>query len=119
MPAMHIGMPFKPWVPTRRIHSTVLRPFRPGTLSRHDEAAMQDFGSESLTTLTRLRMDILEINDMWRVLKFTLLVRIAMRPKPLMPTSWLALTAVRASCSHKSPATVFQCLKTHGSMDLI
>ncbi|GFW46120.1 hypothetical protein TNCV_3277371 [Trichonephila clavipes] len=33
----------------------VLRQFRPGTLSRHDEAAMQDFGSESLTTLTRLR----------------------------------------------------------------
>ncbi|GFV81723.1 uncharacterized protein TNCV_1703781 [Trichonephila clavipes] len=34
-----------------------------------------------------------------RVLKFTLLVRIAMLPKPLLPVSWLVLVDIRAICS--------------------
>ncbi|GFV39827.1 hypothetical protein TNCV_2478431 [Trichonephila clavipes] len=63
-------------------------------------------------------VDILELNGKWRVCKFALLVRLAIRPKPLLSTSCLVLIFDKSQLL-LSPAIVLQCLKTHGFMDLI
>ncbi|GFS73124.1 RNase H domain-containing protein [Trichonephila clavipes] len=69
-------------------------------------------GSRRNETTFAKTVDILELNGvMWRVLKFTLLVRIALLPKPLLPTSWLVLVAIRTLKSYSS--------SKHGFMDLI
>ncbi|GFV67776.1 hypothetical protein TNCV_4624561 [Trichonephila clavipes] len=53
-------------------------------------------------------VDTLELNSMWWVLKFTLLVRIATRPKRLQPTSWLVLVAIRRSQKTSKMSSLLQ-----------
>ncbi|GFU40616.1 hypothetical protein TNCV_3230091 [Trichonephila clavipes] len=45
--AEHIEMAFSPWVALLGEYTPdVLRPFCPGTLTRHDEKAMENFGRD-------------------------------------------------------------------------
>ncbi|GFU18193.1 uncharacterized protein TNCV_2033431 [Trichonephila clavipes] len=58
---------------------------------------VQAVGEMKLLLLS-VALDIFQLNGIWRVLKFTLPFLIPMRPKSLLPTSWLVLVAIRTSC---------------------
>ncbi|GFX62757.1 hypothetical protein TNCV_3350831 [Trichonephila clavipes] len=72
-------------------------PYKKWYEGNHPGAALLGTGSgRDETTLVRgFAVNILELNGMRRVLKFTLLVF----PKSLLSTSWLVLVAIGASCS--------------------